>query len=160
MRAAFYIGTRPGISGVYNRFVRAWDSADCSHCELIFSDGLSASASLMDGGVRFKQIDYDPAHWIIIHLGDRFDEAYARQWFEDRVREKAKYDLIGQVHFVFQPYRGDKNRYWCSEAVAAALRLREPWRYSPHGLKLVLLDIVQPASSGLFFDQSIRAVNG
>lgn len=151
MRAAFYIGTRPGYQGIYNRIVKAWEPGDCSHVELIFSDGMSASSSLMDGGVRFKRIDYDPARWIILDLGDRFNEEYARQWFELRVKEGAKYDLLGQLHFVFSPIRGDALAYWCSEAVAAALQLHESWRYGPNILLAVLMSIVnQPAPAGFY----------
>lgn len=154
MRAAFYIATRPGAAGIYNRFVRFWESGDSSHCELIFSDGIAASASLVDGGVRFKQIDFDPLHWIVIDLGNAFDEAYARQWFEDRVKEGAQYDLFGQLRFLISPLKGDSNRYWCSEAVAAALQLREPWRYGPNLLKSVLMDITNPADAGFFLSNA------
>jgi hypothetical protein len=150
MHVAFYTGTRPGYQGLYNRLVRWWESGDCSHVELIFKDGLSASASLADGGVRFKAIDYNPDHWIIVDLGNHFDEDFARQWFADRIKDGAQYDLLGQLHFVFAPIRGDKARYWCSEAVASALQLREPWRYGPNLLKTVLLDITDPANAGFF----------
>ena len=53
MRTAFYKGTRPGWQGIYSRAVRVIDRGPYSHCELVFSDGLSASASYIDGGVRF-----------------------------------------------------------------------------------------------------------
>ena len=54
MKAAFYKGTRPGLQGIYSRAVRAIDRGPYSHCELVFSDGLSASASYIDGGVRLS----------------------------------------------------------------------------------------------------------
>src|SRR3546814_7608950 len=41
-------------SGIYSRVTRLVDGGPYSHCELVFSDGLSASASFIDGGVRFK----------------------------------------------------------------------------------------------------------
>ena len=50
--AAFYQGTRPGLPGLYNRLVRWLDRGEFSHCELVFGDGMSASASFMDHGVR------------------------------------------------------------------------------------------------------------
>jgi len=80
-RAAFYRGTRPGVAGVYSRGVRLVDRGPYSHCELIFSDGMAASASWMDGGVRFKRIDFDPEHWDFIDIPQE-KEALARQWFE------------------------------------------------------------------------------
>lgn len=143
MRAAFYTGTRPGISGLYNRVVRWWEPGDCSHCELIFSDGMSASASFMDKGVRFKEIEYDPTRWAIVELGIQFDEAGARQWFE--LHDKEEYNVIGQMHFVVSPIRIDHG-YWCSSAVAASLGMKDPWRYGPNLLKAVLSSIAkQPA---------------
>lgn len=142
MRAAFYVATRPGLPGIYNRLVRWWEPGTCSHCELIFSDGLSGSASLIDGGVRLKAIDYDPANWIILDLGHAFDETYARQWFADRIAERAGYDLLGQFRFVLSPLPDNKRRYWCSESLAAALRLGDAWRFGPNLLQSILTDIV------------------
>lgn len=138
MRAAFYKATRPGWQGIYSRAVRWVDRGPYSHCELVFSDGLSGSASYIDGGVRLKQIDYDPAHWDFIELPDGM-EPYARDWFERN--EGAPYDLLGNVRFVL-PWLADSEHGWfCSEAEAAALRLREPWRLGPNGLAAVLLSI-------------------
>lgn len=138
MRAAFYKATRPGLQGIYSRAVRWIDRGPYSHCELIFSDGLSGSASYIDGGVRLKRIDYDPAHWDFIALPDHL-EPYARDWFERNAG--APYDLAGNVRFVL-PWLPDSERGWfCSEAEAAALRLREPWRLGPNGLAALLLSI-------------------
>ena len=137
------------MAGLYNRLVRAWESGVCSHCELIFSDGMSGSASMIDGGVRLKRIDYDPQNWVVVDLGKTFDEHYARMWFEDRDKV-AKYDLLGQFHFIIAPIRGSKSRYWCSESMAAALQLADPWRYGPNLLYAILSSIPQPAVAGFF----------
>jgi len=146
MKAAFYSGTRPGLQGLYSRAVRWIDRGPYSHCELVFSDGLSASASWMDGGVRFKRIDYNPAHWDFIELPDAA-EPYACEWF--RANEGAPYDLMGNVRFVL-PWLSDSEKGWfCSEAMAAALKIKEPWRFGPNGLAALLLTIhQQPASAG------------
>lgn len=153
MKIAFYTGTRPGLAGIYNRMVRWWESGPCSHVELVFSDGWCASSSLSDGGVRFKHIEFDPSRWEIIDLGNLFKEDDARQWFVQRVKEGAKYDLLGQLHFLVAPIHGDKDRYWCSEAVAAALGIQDPWRYGPNLLKLVIEEIVSPAPRGVFYSK-------
>jgi hypothetical protein len=151
MRAAFYTGTRPGVPGLYNRLVRSWEPGGSSHAELIFSDGVSASASFMDKGVRFKEIDYDPTKWEIIDLGERFNEDYARQWFE--LHEDEPYNLLGQIHFVVSPVRIDGG-YWCSAAMAAALQLVNPWRYGPNLLRDVLVSIVtKPPKGGFLLPQ-------
>jgi hypothetical protein len=137
MQASFYKGTRPGLQGIYSRAVRWIDRGPYSHCELVFSDGLSGSASYIDGGVRFKAIDYSqhPEHWDFLDLPDAA-EPYARDWFESRIG--APYDLMGNVRFVL-PWVHDSEKGWfCSEAMAAALRLKEPWRFGPNGLAALL----------------------
>ena len=131
-RAAFYKATRPGLQGVYSRLVRLVDGGPYSHCELVFSDGLSASASYIDGGVRFKHIEYDPTHWDFISMPNRL-EPLAYNWFVSH--QGAKYDLAGNVRFV-APWaiRDAKDRWFCSEAMAAAIGWEEPWRFGPSGL--------------------------
>ena len=127
MRIAFYRVIRPGIQGVYSHAVRLWTRSPYSHCEAIFSDGLAASSSFLDGGVRFKKIDFDPAHWDFVDLD--CDESQVRQWFEQH--QGAGYDLIGNVSFVIGFVPDGKNKWSCAESVAAALGYPEPWRYSP-----------------------------
>lgn len=133
--AALYKSNRPGISGLYNRMVRWWERGPYSHCELIFSDGLAASSSYTDGGVRFKHIDFHPEHWDFIELPAHL-EPLARYWFEKHAGEK--YDMRGNVRF-FAGFMNDGDGQWfCSEALAAALGMKESWRYGPNGLAAVL----------------------
>jgi len=148
MRAAFYKGTRPGLPGIYNRLVRWWTRSAYSHCELVFRDGLAASASFSDGGVRFKRIDFDPGHWDIFELPDAF-ELRARVWFEQHAGQK--YDLLGNLHFVFAPVGDAKQRWFCSESAAAALGFANPARFDPGTLfsALTIFNNV-PASAGFF----------
>ena len=130
MRAAFYKATRPGWQGIYSRAVRWIDRGPYSHSELVFSDGLSGSASYIDGGVRLKRIDYNPAHWDFVPLPDAA-EPFARDWF--RANAGAPYDLMGNVRFVL-PWLADSDKGWFySEAMGAALGWKEPWRYGPNG---------------------------
>lgn len=132
--AAFYRSTRPGFAGLYNRLVRWWSGSQYSHCELVFSDGYSASASFMDGGVRIKKIDYNPAHWDFVELPDELEQA-ARAWF--RRNDRKPYDILGNVGFVWRPIRGADGAFFCSEACAAALGIPDPFRYDPgtlHGI--------------------------
>ena len=137
MKATFYKGTRPGLQGIYSRAVRWIDRGAYSHCELLFSDGLSASASYIDGGVRFKAIDYSlhPEHWDFLDLPDELED-YARDWFEHNAG--APYDLMGNVRFALPWVRDSATGWFCSEAMAAAMKLSEPWRHGPNGLAAVL----------------------
>lgn len=127
MRIALYKAVRPGLPGLFNRGVRAWCRGQYSHGELIFSDGTSASSSWLDGGVRFKTIDFDPEHWDIFEIDG--DEAIARQWFADHILDK--FDVMGLVGFIFRPFEGEKNKWFCTESVMAALGYPEAWRFDP-----------------------------
>jgi hypothetical protein len=129
MKIAFYKSTKSGISGLYNRGVRIVTKGKYSHCEIIFSDGMSASASFSDGGVRFKQIDYDPNKWDIFALPE-YLEANARLWF--LAHEGEKYDILGNVHFLIPVVGDDKNKWCCSESCAQALGIDGAWRFHPN----------------------------
>ncbi|EJE53778.1 hypothetical protein PMI14_01329 [Acidovorax sp. CF316] len=148
-QAAFYKSVRPGLQGIYSRGVQFIDKGPYSHCEAVFSDGLSASASWMDKGVRFKDVVYKPGHWDIIPLPLDMEDA-ARDWFE--FNQGLPYDLLGNVRFVLPWADESPDGYFCSEALAAALGLREPWRFGPNGLAALLSSptIFQPASAGFF----------
>ena len=135
MKIAFYKGTRKGLAGIYNRGVRFVTKGKYSHCEVIFSDGLSASASFADGGVRFKRIDYSDLNWDFIEIDDKFEEA-SRKWFEEH--EGLGYDLIGNLHF-FLPMIGDNRYKWsCAESIAASLYIYDSWRIHPNSLYSLL----------------------
>jgi len=133
---AFYKGTRPGIAGVYSWGVRRQTKGPYSHCELVLSDGMSASSSFIDGGVRFKNIEYDDAHWDFITIPG-LSENQARKWFEEH--EGAGYDLLGNLHFVLPLIGDSKTRFSCGEAIASSLGMVDAWRYSPNSLYVALL---------------------
>ena len=147
MYAAFYKATRPGWRGIYSRAVRVIDRGPYSHVELVFSDGMSGSASYIDGGVRLKRIDYDSDHWDFIDLPPSL-EPYARDWLERNAG--APYDLMGNVRFVL-PWLADSELGWfCSEALGAALGWKEPWRYGPNGAAAMARTMYsQPAEAGV-----------
>lgn len=156
-QAAFYRGTRPGVQGIYSRAVRTWTRSRYSHVELIFSDGIAASSSFIDGGVRFKLIDFDLEHWDIVDLPDAL-EPEARAWFVAHAGDG--YDVVGNVHFIIAPVGDAKTLWFCSEAVAAALGLPDPWRYDPGTLaSAVTLITPKPASAGFFYEQGKREHN-
>jgi hypothetical protein len=117
-----------GRKRLSNRLINWWDRGPYSHCEITFSDGLSGSSSFLDGGVRLKYINFDPAHW------DRFviraDVEYARQWYRDN--ENAKYDVWGNIHFVVSRIPDRQTSFFCSEAFMASLRYPDAWRFTPN----------------------------
>ena len=130
MKIALYKATRPGIYGLYNRAVRLVTQQPYSHCELLFADGVSGSSSYMDGGVRLKAIEYGALeHWDFIELDDSYDEDSAREWFVQHAGER--YDLPGALHFLLGLVRDDPHRWFCSEAIAAALAVPRPALFHP-----------------------------
>jgi hypothetical protein len=150
LHAAFYKATHPGLPGVYNRLVRWWTRSTYSHVELVFPTGHAASSSYMDGGVRFKVIDFDPASWDFVELPRAF-ERQAWEWFE--AHRGQPYDLLGNLHFVISPVADDKKKWFCSEAVAAALGMPDPWRFDPGALHAALSLFNQPAAAGFSLPQ-------
>jgi hypothetical protein len=147
LRAAFYKGTHAGLPGVYNRLVRWWTRSQYSHVELILPFGAAASSSAMDGGVRFKVIDFDPALWDFVDLPTDLAGG-AEAWFNEHYGEP--YDLLGNLHFVVSAVGDDKRKWFCSEAVAAALGMPNPERFDPGTLHAALSFLTQPASAGFF----------
>lgn len=147
LRVAFYKGTHPGLPGVYNRLVRWWTRSPYSHAELVFASGHAASSSAMDGGVRFKVIDFEPERWDFVDVPAGLARA-AWQWFE--AHEGQAYDLLGNLHFVISAVGDDKRKWFCSEAVAAALGMPDPERFDPGTLHAALSFINQPAQAGFF----------
>lgn len=136
---AFRLAMYKGKGNLFNGLIRYWDSGIYSHCELVFSDGLAASASYRDSQeVRGKMIDFNDGHWDFIVLPDHLEEA-ARRFFEDT--KGTGYDLVGQLRFFYSPLRGQKDKYWCSEWIATALGMTDPWRYGPNGLYAAITDL-------------------
>lgn len=148
---AFYKVTRPGIQGLYNRLVRWWTRSPYSHCEMIFSDGLSASSSFLDGGVRFKEIEYKPENWDIVELPIEFEKE-ARLWFIQH--EGDSYDVIGNIGFVIGSVDDSKRKWFCSEVIMASLGIEEPGKFSPSTALPVIRFIEKSWSKRSFYIQS------
>ena len=129
MRLALYKGRRGGLAGAFDAAVRWWTRGPYSHCEMV-GPAWVASASARDRGVRFKNISFHPDRWDFVPVDG--DEASARAWFA--AHQGARYDYAGLFGFVWRPGRGTARRWFCSEACAAALGLRDPWRFCPNTL--------------------------
>ena len=134
MQVAFY----KGRTRLFNRLVSWWLRGDYSHCELVLNTdkGISTcgSASFMDGGVRYKVMRLDPAHWDIVEVAGSPDKAV--QWMYEH--EGDGYDVLGLLGFLWRPEEGDTRKWFCSEAVAAMLGFDEPWRFDPMNLYAAL----------------------
>jgi hypothetical protein len=124
MKIALYKGRKR----LFNRLISFWMDGPYSHVELVFSDGMSASSSNLEGGVRFKYIEFDPALWDFVSISG--DEEYARAWFTEH--EGSAYDYMGLLGFVVRPVKGVIGNFFCSEAVLASLKYKDPWRFDPN----------------------------
>lgn len=103
-------------------------------------DGASAvcySASFTDGGVRRKVMELAPDHWDLVSIQVTADEAWrAERWFFEHLGDG--YDLAGLVGFVWGPWAHRSDKWFCNEAVGAALGLPDPWRFDPNALAALL----------------------
>ena len=136
MKIAFYKGRKH----LFNILVSWWTRGPYSHTELVRETEPGSgvyhclSSSFMDGGVRMKRMKLDPEHWDLIDVDGDWDSAV--DWFQARIR--CKYDVLGLVGFVFRRVPDVRDRYFCSEAVAAALGYPESWRLDPNTLHAVV----------------------
>ena len=136
MKIAFY----KAKEHFFNRAVSWWDHGPYSHCELLGehlggNTYVGYTSSFNDGGVRKKVIEFDPAKWDIIEVVA--DDKFALDWFA--AHEGCKYDVLGLVGFLIRIIPGKKNRYFCSEAVATMLGMKDAWRFSPNALYSALV---------------------
>lgn len=135
MKLAFYCGTKSGLSGAYNKGVRWIEDGDFSHVEAIFEyyGYISGSSSFMDGGVRFKHIDYSkhPSDWVIVDI-PWADEKAAYKYID--ARKHKKYDIKGNVHFLIGLIKNNGEKEFCSGLLAGAIGIEKPWQYAPNSL--------------------------
>jgi hypothetical protein len=136
MQVAFFKGRHPGIKGWLGVMTKWWTRGPYSHGELVIGympDGRAIcwSSTYLDGGVRRALIALDPTDWDVMEL-DVTDaqREVAVQWF--REREGQKYDVLGLFGFLWRHEEGDKDKWFCTEAVAEALGLPESWRKDPN----------------------------
>ena len=93
----------------------------------------------MDNGVRIKYIGYSSINcWDFVTIPDHYELA-ARVWF--KMHHGAGYDLMGNINAMFGFVDHSEDKWFCSESIAAALQLTDPWRYKPNGLAAVLKEL-------------------
>ena len=138
IRLAFYKGrteTNPSAR-LFDEAVCLWTGGLYSHVEMVFygpgDKPICWSSSHRDKGVRKKVIDLASGHWDLLDLPEQFDEDEALAWF---IRHRDQpYDVAGLFGFVLPWKTHDKDKWFCSEAVAAALGFPKPHKFSPNSL--------------------------
>lgn len=101
-----------------------------SHAELVI-DGICYSSSARDGGVRGKLIDLDSGKWHLYDLPG-VDVDFALAWFEKF--KGCGYDWAGVAAYPVPGLRHSPDRFFCFEAVAAALKLAKAENTTPRAL--------------------------
>ncbi len=131
------IAFRFGDTRALSRFICWWQDSDASHCECVIrrvADNFECvSASWVDGGVRRKVMPLAAEKWRIYEMPGSTKKAAA--WAD--LHEDERYDLLGLLGFVFRRVKGWLKAWFCSEACADILGLREPWRYDVATLESV-----------------------
>jgi hypothetical protein len=138
MKAAFYKGKHR----LFNKLVSWWDRGQYSHMELVYENGEASSSSFMDGGVRFKSIQFNDSRWDFIELPrELFDADASRNWFILHLGQK--YDFAGLIRFAWGALSHRKTKYFCSEACLASLGISEPWRFTPNAAHALLISMTK-----------------
>lgn len=131
---ASYKHRASGLLGLVNRGIQWVTRSRYSHTELCIGhpfEGLvhCITSSGMDGGVRCKRMQLNPAHWDVLPM-PWVSESAAWAFMLDN--KGAHYDYMGVVRFLFPwALREHPTRWFCTEAVAHIAGFDEPWRYSP-----------------------------
>ena len=130
MKIAFYRSTSSNLFlRAIHSLVKLRTRSSFSHCELVI-DGICYSSSWQDGGVRAQEIDLGSGRWALVEIEG--DEDAARRWFLQN--DGQRYDYLGVFLFLLGRRIGASTRWFCSSAVASALNIPEPLRYSPQTL--------------------------
>lgn len=128
---AAHLALYKGKGLIGNALVRVWTRSIYSHCELVIDDAWYSS-SLMDGGVRAKQIAMNPDHWDLIRLPDSVAPLILEHYVATAGQRYGWLDLIRSQ--IFNGNHDEAGASFCSEWCAAALRLPNPASYSPRTL--------------------------
>lgn len=134
LSVAFYKGTRPGVSGLYNRLGRYLDRGPYSHCETVFSNGISGSSSYIDKGVRFKHIGFSSVGcWDFLPIPDPLGQIEAAAWSWMAAHEGMPYDVWGNLRFASNFARDEADKWFCSETTMGMFNQPDPYRWGPSG---------------------------
>jgi hypothetical protein len=141
MKIAFYSG-----ADTLDRLIEGRTNGNVAHCELLFGDGSSFSASQWDGGTRFvPQLKITDA-WTVVDIGP-VDEAALKVWCTGELHKK--YNWIALVKYftgIHAQAEPDPETWFCSEICVAALQYTaklflflEPIETSPEALEIAAL---------------------
>jgi hypothetical protein len=119
---------------LFDDIIKFFTHGKYSHCELVFKgtkDGryMCYTSSNRDGGVRKKIMELPADRWDLVPVKIDYNQVF--RFYQKTVG--CKYDLCGAIGVVTR-FGNVKNRYFCSEWCAEALKLKQPHKYSPNSL--------------------------
>lgn len=134
MKLAFYKAKHGNfIDAIVSFFIRS----KYSHVEIVFSDGLCASASPREKGVRFKRINLDNGKWDLYDINENvLDEKEVKIWFFRHLGES--YDTLGAIGSGIGIPLYSKHKKFCSLCLAILFDL-DNINLNPETLRKTLL---------------------
>lgn len=139
-----YLASYKAPGTFVDKFIRFWTGREHSHTELVI-DGVGYSSSGRDKGVRRKEMAFPPEKWDLDPL-PWADVEYALAYFQ--LTRKYRYGYFRLVLTQMFNLGSNENllgRLWrvlrlkptpfCSDWVAAALKIPSPGIYNPGSLR-------------------------
>lgn len=135
MKLAFYKAEHGNlVDTIVSRVIKS----KYSHVEFVFSDGVCASASPREKGVRFKQIDINNGKWDLYDIKpDLLIEKNVRYWFLTHLGDS--YDTLGAIGSGFNLPLYSRHKKFCSLCLAIIFKLPNI-NLNPETLRITLLE--------------------
>ena len=158
MKLALYIGDHTKddptvrLGWWLTRLVQKGQFSTVTHVEAILQENADgtvniASSSLREGGVRIKEnTRLTPGHWIIVETGYSTETAF--HWFKDHLGQQ--YDALGAFATCMPFQWSQKNRWFCNQAVGAAIGLKSPETFGPSQFAAFALTIGNDVTAKFF----------
>ena len=127
MKVAFLRGTN-----FLDKLIKGWTGYKYSHCELVFSDGVTIGTSLRSPfKVESKKVNYNKGYWDLIDIKlDMDQEIRIRTFCNAQIGKEYDWTAIWFSHLL--PFKiQDDNKWFCSELCVAAF---QKIKYLPHEL--------------------------
>jgi hypothetical protein len=134
MYLAFYKAEHGTIT---DKFVSSVIRSKYSHVEFVFSDGVCASASPREKGVRFKKINLNNGKWDLYPIKQSIlNETKVSTWFLKHLGQK--YDTLGAIGSGIGLNLYSEDKKFCSLCLAIIFNLNDI-NLNPETLRLTLL---------------------
>lgn len=134
LKLAFY---KAEYGTVTDKVVASIIKSKYSHVELVLSNGICASASPREKGVRFKRIDLDNGKWDLYQIKQGIlNEEKVKLWFLKHLNQK--YDTLGAIGSGLNLKLYSEDKKFCSLCLAIIFNL-DNINLNPETLRLTLL---------------------